>query len=247
MRPLAVVVVDVDAEDAFEVTPIQDQQPVQALGAHGSDEALRDRVRLRRSHRRLYDPDALAVEDLIERAAVLAVAVADQEADAPIAEGETEVARLLLDNPGSAGIRRAAGEPDAPARMRDEEDVVAAQKPARDREEAAGDDARCLPAKELAPVRACASRRWLQPCPGEQTADARRRDAESELAQLAADPAMTPARILACEPQHQLPHLKRQRRPPAPCRRLPPLPSHERQRSSVLGVTRRRLRDRRGR
>ena len=51
MRPLAVVVVDVDAEDAFEVAPIQDQQPVQALGAHGSDEALRDRVGERRQLR----------------------------------------------------------------------------------------------------------------------------------------------------------------------------------------------------
>jgi hypothetical protein len=100
--------------------PIQDQQPVQALGANGSDEALRDRVRLRCSHRRLHEPNALAFEDLIERAAVLAVAVADQEADAPIADIETEVARLL-GNPGAAGIRRAAGKPDASARMRDEE------------------------------------------------------------------------------------------------------------------------------
>ena len=32
MRPLAVVVVDVGAEHAFEVTAVEDQQPVQALG-----------------------------------------------------------------------------------------------------------------------------------------------------------------------------------------------------------------------
>jgi hypothetical protein len=54
MRPLAVVVVDVVAEHAFEVTPVEDQQPVQAFGAHGADEALRDRVRPGRPHRRLY-------------------------------------------------------------------------------------------------------------------------------------------------------------------------------------------------
>ncbi len=189
----------------------------------------------------LHDPDALAAEDLVERAAVLAVAVADQEADAVLGEVETEVARLL-GNPGAAGILRAAGEPDAPARMRDEEeDVVAAQKHALDREEVAGDNARRLPAKELAPVRACPPRRRLQPCPGEQMADARRRDAEAELAQLAADPAMTPARILACErntssrtstgsggPPRRADGCRHFRRTSARC-----------QRSSVLGVTRR--------
>jgi hypothetical protein len=37
---------------------------------------------LRRSHRGLHDPHALAAADVVERAAVLAVAVADQEADA---------------------------------------------------------------------------------------------------------------------------------------------------------------------
>jgi hypothetical protein len=47
MRPLAVVVVDVDAEHAFEVTAVKDQQPVETLGTHSADEALRDHVRLR--------------------------------------------------------------------------------------------------------------------------------------------------------------------------------------------------------
>jgi hypothetical protein len=40
VRPLVVVMVDVDAQHAFELAPVEDQQPVQALGAHGSDEAL---------------------------------------------------------------------------------------------------------------------------------------------------------------------------------------------------------------
>ena len=82
MGPLAVVVVDVDAEDAFEVTAVEDQQPVETLGAHSADEALGDRVRLRRPHRRLHDPDAFAAEHLVEGAAVLAVAVTDQEPNA---------------------------------------------------------------------------------------------------------------------------------------------------------------------
>jgi hypothetical protein len=40
MRPLGVVVVDVDAEDTFEVATVEDQQPVETLRTHGSDEAL---------------------------------------------------------------------------------------------------------------------------------------------------------------------------------------------------------------
>jgi len=39
---------------------------------------------------------------------------------------------------------------------------------------------------------------------------------------------MTPARILACEPQHQLLNLQGKRRPPTPARRLAPLPAHRR-------------------
>jgi hypothetical protein len=83
MRPLAVVV-DVDAEDAFEVTPIQDQQPVQALGAYRSDERSATAFRLGARTGACTIRNALALKDLIERTAVLAVAAADQEAEAPI-------------------------------------------------------------------------------------------------------------------------------------------------------------------
>jgi hypothetical protein len=153
MRPLAVVVVDVDAEHAFEVTRVKDQQPVETLGTHSPDEALGDRVRFRRSQRRPHDPDALATEDFVEGAAVLAVAVADQEAGALLREVEAEVTRLLGD-PVTARIRRAAGKPDAPARMRDEEQhVEPAQKHRLDGEEIAGDDARRLRPQELEPAR----------------------------------------------------------------------------------------------
>ena len=84
MRPLVVVVVDVDAEYAFEVTAVDDQQPVETFGTHSADEALGDRVRLRRPHWRLHDPDAFAAEYLVERPAVLAVAVTNQEPNAVV-------------------------------------------------------------------------------------------------------------------------------------------------------------------
>ena len=47
----ASVVVGENAEDAFEVASVHDQEPVETLGADGADEALGGRVRLRRSHR----------------------------------------------------------------------------------------------------------------------------------------------------------------------------------------------------
>ena len=40
MRPMAVVVVDVLSEDGFELTPVEDQHPVETLAADGADEAL---------------------------------------------------------------------------------------------------------------------------------------------------------------------------------------------------------------
>jgi hypothetical protein len=86
-----------------EVAAVDDQQPVHAFGAGGSDEALGDGVCLRRPHGRLDDPDAAAAEHLVEGAAVLAVAVADQHARAVVGELEAEVARLLGD-PRAGGV-----------------------------------------------------------------------------------------------------------------------------------------------
>jgi hypothetical protein len=150
---LRVVVVNVDAEDMFEVATVEDQQPVETLRTHGSDEALGNGVRSRRPHRRLHGSDALAAQDLVEGGAVFAVAVADQEAHTSIAEVETKIARPLGD-PGAARTRRTAREPDATARMGDEEHVVATQEEGLDREEVARDDTRRLRVQKLAPTRA---------------------------------------------------------------------------------------------
>jgi hypothetical protein len=40
-------VVAIDAEHAFQVTAVEDQQPVETLGTHGSDQAFCGRVSLR--------------------------------------------------------------------------------------------------------------------------------------------------------------------------------------------------------
>jgi hypothetical protein len=170
MRPLRVVVLDEEAQDALEVAAVEDQQPVETFDADGSDETLGDGVCLRRPQRRLDDPDATAAEDLVEGAAVFAVAVADQEAHAVVGEVEAEVA-CLLGHPGLCGVGRAAGQPDAPACARDEEQhVVPAQEHTVDGEEVACDDARRLGAQELAPTRTRPPRGRPQPGAGEQPA-----------------------------------------------------------------------------
>jgi hypothetical protein len=81
MRPVAVVIVDVDAEHLLEVSPADDQDPVEAFAADGADPALGERVRLRGAKRRADDLDALASENLVEDFAELAVAIVDKEAD----------------------------------------------------------------------------------------------------------------------------------------------------------------------
>ena len=72
-------------QDSFEVAAVEDQQPVEALGTHGSDEALGDRVRFGRADRRPDDLDAFAAEDGVEVSRELAVAIADQAAGSAVA------------------------------------------------------------------------------------------------------------------------------------------------------------------
>jgi hypothetical protein len=82
-----VVVLDIGAEDSLEVSSVEDEEPIEALGADGADEALGDRVGLRCADWRAHNPDSLAAEDLVEGVGVLAVAVSDQEADLLLEEG----------------------------------------------------------------------------------------------------------------------------------------------------------------
>jgi hypothetical protein len=75
VRPMRVVVLDVDAQDVFELSAACDQEPVEAIAADGAHPALGERIRVRRAKRCADDLDALALEYLIEGAAEFAVAV----------------------------------------------------------------------------------------------------------------------------------------------------------------------------
>jgi hypothetical protein len=80
VRPVAVVVLDEDAKHALEVLSVDDEEPVETLGPGGADEALGDRIPLRRSNRRPDRLDPFATEDRVEVTSERAVAIADQEA-----------------------------------------------------------------------------------------------------------------------------------------------------------------------
>jgi hypothetical protein len=72
-------VLDVAAQDTFEVAAADDQEPVETLRSDGADEPLRVRVRLRRSDRRADYRETFAVEDLVEGSGELAVVIVDQK------------------------------------------------------------------------------------------------------------------------------------------------------------------------
>src|SRR5450759_4963702 len=97
VRPVPVVVTDVDAEDVVEVASVQDQNPVEAVATERSDPALGVGVSVRGPDGGGDDPDALAAKDGIEVEGELTVAVADEilEPTLSVVELHHEVARLL--------------------------------------------------------------------------------------------------------------------------------------------------------
>jgi hypothetical protein len=74
-------VLAVDVEDVLEVAPAEDEDPVEAVGAEGTDPAFGVCVRVRRLDRRAVDPGGLAWEHLLEGVAEFRVSVMDEEPD----------------------------------------------------------------------------------------------------------------------------------------------------------------------
>ncbi len=48
VRPMPVVMINVDGQETFKVTRTQNEQPIEALGTDRANESFRDCVRLRR-------------------------------------------------------------------------------------------------------------------------------------------------------------------------------------------------------
>jgi hypothetical protein len=87
---LSVVVAGILSEYPFEVSPAQDEHPVQTLCPHGSHPALGVGIGPRGSDWRPDHPDALGAEHLVEAGRELGVPVPDQEL-----EGSTTVGQIL--------------------------------------------------------------------------------------------------------------------------------------------------------
>src|ERR1039458_1548516 len=131
----------------------------------GADESLGDRVRLRRPDRRVDDPDSLGVEDRVEGTRELAVVVADQKLEWPVAFGEREhEVPALLGGPIAVGVLAHAREMHAPRRELDEEQHVDPLQHERvDREEIARAHALRLAADELTPRDPATLAGWSDP------------------------------------------------------------------------------------
>ena len=125
MRPVLVVVERVGREDVLEVAAADDQEPIEALTADGSDPALGVRSRLGCPYRRFDHADAFGVKDLVEVAGEFAVAVTDEEpwAEILVVELHQQVA-CLLGHPAAVRVGGDPGQLDAAGRQLDEEQDV---------------------------------------------------------------------------------------------------------------------------
>jgi hypothetical protein len=229
VRTLLVEVASVDAKDLLELAAAEDEQPIEALPAHTADPALRIRVGVRRPDRRPDDANAFALEDAVEGAAELRVAVVDQEARAlaAVVEIHQQVPRLL-GHPGRIRVARAGDVLDPARPDRDEEEHVEPPQPdGIDGEKVAGDDRAAVLAQGRPPAEPRTHRRWRDAGAREHVAHQRRRDRDLELAQLARNPDVAPLLVLAREPQDQLAHLAVERRPGRPPARVRSAPSDD--------------------
>jgi hypothetical protein len=79
VRPVPVVMLDIDSEDLLEVPATHDEQPVKALGPHRPDPALGVGVGVRRLNWRDQHLGAVRAEHVVEPAAELRVTIANKE------------------------------------------------------------------------------------------------------------------------------------------------------------------------
>src|SRR5215472_7225528 len=215
VRPVPVVMPGIGLQHGPQVALAVDQHPVRALSPHGPYPPLRITVRPRRPRRGLHGSNALAGKDSIERRSELGVAVPDEEAKRadPVPDIYQQVAGLLS---GPCPVR-VGGHPQdvhTPGRhLHDEQHIQAPEQDRVDREEITRQQALSLGAQERPPggIHAAGSR--PAPASPQDPADGRLADMMAETGQLAVDPAVSPGRVLTCQPQHQVADLLARSRP----------------------------------
>jgi hypothetical protein len=100
-------VLDVNAQDLFEVATAEDQQVVETLLSDGADEALGVGVRLRRADRCVDDADAFAAEYVVEGSGELPVAVVDQRASSRCQRGASPASQSVRAGAGAEAVEQA--------------------------------------------------------------------------------------------------------------------------------------------
>jgi hypothetical protein len=145
-----------DAKHLLEVLGVADQAPIQARGAEGAHESLRDAVGLRRPKRRAKDLDPSLRTTSSNALVNFLIAVANQEANrlrSP-AQDPRQVPRLL-GHPERVRIRCTPSEMHAAApQLNEEQDGESLQPDGVDREEVDREQAVSMHANELTPRQA---------------------------------------------------------------------------------------------
>ncbi|HKA12413.1 MAG TPA: hypothetical protein VKI99_18270 [Candidatus Dormibacteraeota bacterium] len=144
------------------------------------------------------DSQPLGAEDLIEGGAELGVSISEQELDlqSPILQPPRQVP-CMLGHPGAGRVAGTARQVNAPAADLDkEEDVEPGQPDCVHGEEVAGQDLIGVLVHELAPGPLTSTRGGRQTVAAEHFADGPVGAAMAQLAQLALDAPVTPARVL---------------------------------------------------
>lgn len=168
MRSSIVIVLDVDAQHALEMTAGNDKQPVEALLPDCPHPSLRHRVRLGRSVGHADHPYAVRGKDDVEGGRELAVSIVDDEAhrSETVFQADAEVA-CLLDHPRPSGIGCAPADIHAPARELDKKQHIDPGEQHRlDGEEVTAQDTRRLLGQKLPPGRFATARRGAEPVAG---------------------------------------------------------------------------------
>jgi hypothetical protein len=203
---VGVVMPYVDAQHLLKVATPKDQQPVQALGPHRPDPALRGGVGVGRLHRRDQHLGALGAEHVVEGPREFRVAVAQHNAQlsASFAQHHQQVAGLLGD-PQTVGGGGHPGQVDPPGVQLDEEQHIPPPQPDRvDGEEVAGHDSGCLLAQECSPGRGHRPGCGIQSMTAEGGADRGCRDLHPEAQQFSLDALVAPAGMLLGQADDQL-------------------------------------------
>jgi len=208
---------------------IHDQEMVEALRSDRSHEPLGVGVGVRSPKRRAQYLSTSALEDGVEARHVPGVPIAEKEFDfdALVLEVAGDISRLLGD-PARVWMASDPGDPDLSAAELDEEKhVEPLEHKGVDGEEVCGDDVSGLGPQERPPRRACSPGGWPKAVVLDDPSNRARRQADTQLDQLALDATVAPPRVLRGQTDHESGGLLVDRWATCPATGIGPAPGYE--------------------